>query len=845
MTTAPRSRFHPFHSQPAAWQHHILDSAALRRLSGQALHNAQVSRHINGHNNTSQPANTAPPALPAVLSPRNRAVMSLPVTSSPSLLATAAMAAVDPVGASKKDDESSHHFSTPLLSISADNHSTDNAPHITQSSHHLRSRFSSPASFASVFGSSHSSTTMTQLHHASLLPAPHAHDQFVNLLQDEMARVNTFVEHRTTELRQQFNSIETQASRIVGKKDVSPLSSPAQSGGSEVSDLDGTDDDPTLDPIKAGYVDLYGQVMLLQSFAVQHASLFTSIVRQYSLFSSGEKLKYMEKLDGVEMKHNREIMELLEHIEVVYGELCIADFSSTAGNTTLSELNSHQPTSPDVTDSLLHSKLVDLAAAGSVSSFSSSAASPSASLALLRSQARALLFTHQQQPTSWSTFDRGLRFGITLLLFFWVLWDCVVDARIRPQYPVEWVQSVLPVYRGIGVLLLLEWGWGCNLYIWDKYRINYMQLLELDTRSTMTYAEVFDEATTASMMFLANFLIYFKILRGDFPPWIPAGYFPILLFIYMLYKLLPWSGHGRSVIWYGLAQVVLSPFGRVIFLTTYTGDILTSLVKPIIDWSYTLCFLVTLEWVNDSVNDEVCLQSRLFNYVIVPLLSALPLWFRFMQCLRRYMDTRKRWPHLANAGKYALSHSVVLFGVFHHTFTDSKSIDSYRVYWIISLVISTLYSYLWDIFIDFGLGDMRYGGLRDQLMYSSKTVYYVCIVADLFLRFAWSLTLVPRGEHAPFAPSVIIYLQPLLAVAEVTRRCMWGALRLEYEHINVLGFKKAEGVSAVNVTAGGAGGAGGTGGTSDGRTGCGVILEVAVITLMVLSVGLVAAMTAN
>ena len=159
------------------------------------------------------------------------------------------------------------------------------------------------------------------------------------------------------------------------------------------------------------------------------------------------------------------------------------------------------------------------------------------------------------------------------------------------------------------------------------------------------------------------------------------------------------------------------------------------------------------------------------------------------------MDTRKRWPHLANAGKYALSHSVVLFGVFHHTFTDPKTIDSYRVYWIISLVISTLYSYLWDIFVDFGLGDMRHGGLRDQLMYPSRSTYYVCIVADLFLRFAWSLTLVPRGEHAPFAPNVIIYLQPMLAVGEVTRRCMWGALRLENEHINVLGFKKAGGCS--------------------------------------------------
>ena len=545
--------------------------------------------------------------------------MAMPGTTSAALLPTSA-AAVDPIGASKKDDESQHYFATPLLSISADNHIPDNGLHAQ--SRHLRSRFTPSGPFASVFGSSHSAA-LSQLHHSSLLPASHAHEQFVGLLQGELSRVNAFLLQRVSELRQQFDSIETQASRIIGKKDITAAQSANQLSTTDSSDAD-NDDDPTLDPIKAGYVDLYGQVMLLQSFAVQHASLFATIVRQYSLFSVSEKAKYYELLDGAEMKNNRDIMELLEHIEVVYGELCIAEFpTSIAGSMTSSDLSGRQLGGLDVTDSLLHSKSADLSVPGSVSSALSASAN-SASLHLLRSQARSLLFTHQHQPTSWSTFDRGLRFGITLLLFFWVLWDCVVDARIRPQYPVEWVQSVLPVYRGIGVLLLLEWGWGCNLYIWDKYRVNYMQLLELDARTTMTYAEVFDEATTASMMFLANFLLYFKVLRGDFPPWIPAGYFPILLFTYMLYKLMPWSGHGRSVIWYGLAQVVLSPFGRVIFLTTYTGDILTSLVKPIIDWSYTLCFLVTLEWVDDTVNDEVCLQSRLFNYVIVPLLSALP-----------------------------------------------------------------------------------------------------------------------------------------------------------------------------------------------------------------------------
>ena len=56
------------------------------------------------------------------------------------------------------------------------------------------------------------------------------------------------------------------------------------------------------------------------------------------------------------------------------------------------------------------------------------------------------------------------------------------------------------------------------------------------------------------------------------------------------------------------------------------------------------------------------------------MLSALPLWWRFQQCMRRYHDTGDRWPHLANAGKYFLTHSVVIAGAFHPTFGKASDL---------------------------------------------------------------------------------------------------------------------------------------------------------------------------
>ena len=46
---------------------------------------------------------------------------------------------------------------------------------------------------------------------------------------------------------------------------------------------------------------------------------------------------------------------------------------------------------------------------------------------------------------------------------------------------------------------------------------------------------------------------------------------------------------------------------------------------------------------------DYCTQGNWVRAVI----SAMPAWFRFAQCLRRYKDTKHVFPHLVNAGKYS------------------------------------------------------------------------------------------------------------------------------------------------------------------------------------------------
>ena len=99
------------------------------------------------------------------------------------------------------------------------------------------------------------------------------------------------------------------------------------------------------------------------------------------------------------------------------------------------------------------------------------------------------------------------------------------------------------------------------------------------------------------------------------------------------------------------------------------------------------------------------------------------------------MDTGKRMPNLANAFKYAMSQSVTLFGAFHTLYLmyisdgevdvslvddDDSSQDEqeqsnfffqhamvFQLFWMGLFIASSLYSFCWDVYMDWGEGQLR------------------------------------------------------------------------------------------------------------------------------------------
>jgi hypothetical protein len=413
------------------------------------------------------------------------------------------------------------------------------------------------------------------------------------------------------------------------------------------------------------------------------------------------------------------------------------------------------------------------------------------------SEARAQMFPKKGDglEMDWSQLRFGYRLGMCSILGLWVCWDCVWGLLSSGKSTIGG-RTAFPVFRATGGLLLLQWFWGCSVWVWTRYRINYIYLFDFNPQIVESPLAIFNRAVDNTLFFLINMLLYYKAGAHDVPGNFPAGVFPFFLVVYTCYQLI-FPLRIRVPMWQTIWEVVTAPMTAPSFFHGYVGDIFTSMVKVFQDMLWTICFIFSGDWMisEDTELSAAHRWSRSTTYanILIPLLTLLPLWFRFNQCLRRYADTGNRFPHLANAFKYAMSQTVTLFGAFHPLYLGIKQQDTgfdvFQFFWATIFITSSLYSFTWDVYMDWGLGRPKFGFLGPSLMFPKKYGYFVIIGLDLVLRFAWVLTLVPPESGASFA--LPQYMTAVSLMLELFRRTIWGFLRLENEHrSNASGFRR-------------------------------------------------------
>uniref|UniRef100_A0A8C8SUK3 Solute carrier family 53 member 1 n=1 Tax=Peromyscus maniculatus bairdii TaxID=230844 RepID=A0A8C8SUK3_PERMB len=345
-----------------------------------------------------------------------------------------------------------------------------------------------------------------------------------------------------------------------------------------------------------------------------------------------------------------------------------------------------------------------------------------------------------QPAPAWTTFRVGLFCGIFIVLNI----TLVLAAVFRLETD-RTVWPLIRIYRGGFLLIEFLFLLGINTYGWRQAGVNHVLIFELNPRNNLSHQHLFEIAGFLGILWCLSLLACF------FAPIsiIPIYVYPLALYGFMVFFLInpTKTFYYKSRFWLLklLFRVFTAPFHKVGFADFWLADQLNSLSVILMDLEYMICFYsFELKW------DE--------NKGLLP----------------------------SNPQERQHSDTVVFFYL-----------------WVVFCVISSCYTLIWDLKMDWGLFDKNAGEntfLREEIVYPQKAYYYCAIIEDVILRFAWTIQISITATN--FQPHVGDIIATVFAPLEVFRRFVWNFFRLENEHLNNCGeFRAVRDISVAPLNA--------------------------------------------
>eukprot|EP00051_Salpingoeca_urceolata_P019045 m.272962 g.272962 ORF g.272962 m.272962 type:complete len:757 (-) comp19335_c0_seq7:294-2564(-) len=383
-------------------------------------------------------------------------------------------------------------------------------------------------------------------------------------------------------------------------------------------------------------------------------------------------------------------------------------------------------------------------------------------------------------PVNWTTVFVGFAFGfLTLTGAIAIVVASQADDSHFPEFT-----RVFRGFRGSLLVALMPVLIGVDMYAWHTHYVNYPLIFNLDLREHALYLDLLRHGGYLLLAWCAALLLYLlTATTATVAPEIAPLLFVIFAVVYLLNPTdITSPKENRYWLLNVLGRICLAPFKDVKFEDFWLADQLTSMTAVLLDIEFAICFA---SYESKSKSREGSCGS--VKYGLRPVLTVLPFWFRFAQCLRRYRDTHDTG-HLLNAGKYSTSFAVVTFSSLATSTKEDNGeaeVNTYFILWIIAAVVNMTYSFSWDVLRDWGLfrRGAKHRFLRNKIEYDPRW-YYFAIVADFLFRCSWTLSLSIGFFDTTFLSDWLVLV---LAVVEIFRRCMWNVFRLENEHSNNCG----------------------------------------------------------
>ncbi|MCO5589729.1 hypothetical protein L7F22_043697 [Adiantum nelumboides] len=313
---------------------------------------------------------------------------------------------------------------------------------------------------------------------------------------------------------------------------------------------------------------------------------------------------------------------------------------------------------------------------------------------------------------------------------------------------------------------------GLNLAVWHHARVNAIFIFEWDVRHVLDFHQFFE--LPAFFLLLLSIAFWISFIN-PFPDSIAPTTWPlvwlVVVVVIMLNPLPIGYYHARKWLIVSLLRVFHGgTLSRVEFRDFFLGDELNS-----INWSISMLWFIGCQYNHKWAYPNQCDPNKTFWTAV---LLAIPAFLRFVQCFRRWHDSRYTANlHLINAGKYTSSILNYFFYLNYRYHGSSRKED--LIVWCIFGTIYSIYTSSWDITMDWSLLQprARYPFLRNELVYEQYwPFYYWAMITNVILRFGWTIYLM--GGPAGSLTRIFI-----IAFLEMLRRWQWNFLRLENEHL--------------------------------------------------------------
>ena len=343
----------------------------------------------------------------------------------------------------------------------------------------------------------------------------------------------------------------------------------------------------------------------------------------------------------------------------------------------------------------------------------------------------------------------------------------------------------VPIFRGTLIAFLYVLSTGVCVLVWERYNINYRRPFQIAEQHMKPY-QIFK----LGFGFLCIWVITFiycgfaalehrkHILHTFFQPavahWLP----PCLYLCVAFYALFPSSrlchGDMRLYIARTCASLIYFPVRRFSFKEKFFVSQLTTFKPFFRDMAYAICYAQTLFRTGKQQN--ACTLSTPYLY-FETFLNLAPLLISTIQNLRDLvLDKKTILLRLYSIFTFVLT---LLCSLSPAKFNNNPSM---KLCFYVLMAVNTVCSYFDDLKFSWQLLQKNsvHPLLRDVLALPHLSFYYFAVASNLFLRFYWTVNLLPLRYFQSRVVENIVALGTVFT--EVVRRTIGNIIRVEVLH---------------------------------------------------------------